>query len=78
MRKVLLDENLPHALESELAGCEVWTVRRAGWAGVKNGELLRRANDDFDWSLAERGSKTSVHSFANCTTQSIPSDPDNS
>ncbi|HEU4561251.1 MAG TPA: DUF5615 family PIN-like protein [Longimicrobium sp.] len=56
MRKVLLDENLPHVLENELAGCEVWTVRRAGWAGVKNGELLRRADGDFDVFLtADRG-----------------------
>ena len=56
MRKVLLDENLPHALESELVGCDVWTVRRAGWAGVKNGELLLRADDDFDVFLtADRG-----------------------
>lgn len=56
MKKVLLDENLPHALESELADCDVWTVRRAGWAGVKNGELLRRANEMFDVFLtADRG-----------------------
>jgi len=56
MKKVLADENLPHALETELTGCDVWTVRRAGWAGVKNGELLRLADAQFDVFLtADRG-----------------------
>ena len=48
MRRVLLDENLPHALQDELPGFDVWTVAGAGWAGVKNGELLRRASEEFD------------------------------
>jgi predicted nuclease of predicted toxin-antitoxin system len=39
--KVLLDENLPHRLRVELAGHEVFTAAFMGWAGVKNGELLR-------------------------------------
>lgn len=41
--RVLLDENLPHDLISELADYEVVTVQGLGWAGVKNGELLHRA-----------------------------------
>jgi hypothetical protein len=41
--RVLLDENLPHDLISELGAHEVVTVQGLGWAGVKNGELLRRA-----------------------------------
>jgi len=56
VRKVLLDENLPHALEAELGDFAVSTVRGAGWAGVKNGELLRRAAGEFDIFLtADRG-----------------------
>jgi len=39
----LLDKNLPHDLISPLGGHEVTTVQGLGWAGVKNGELLRRA-----------------------------------
>lgn len=27
---------------------DVWTVTRAGWAGVKNGNLLRLAEESFD------------------------------
>jgi Domain of unknown function (DUF5615) len=42
--RVLLDENLPHDLAAELASHEVVTVQGLGWAGCKNGELLRRAN----------------------------------
>ena len=46
--RVLLDENLPRGLASELEGHEVVTVQPAGWSGVKNGELLRRAQHLFD------------------------------
>ena len=41
--KVLLDENLPHLLRNSLGGHEVFTVRYMGWAGLKNGELLKTA-----------------------------------
>src|SRR5579864_727738 len=46
--RVLLDECVPRALRRELPGHEVKTVADAGWAGVKNGELLRRAAAQFD------------------------------
>ena len=46
--RVLLDENLPHDLASELVGHEVATVQGLGWAGIKNGELLRQATDKID------------------------------
>ena len=42
--RVLLDEQLPRGLARELIGHDVSTVQREGWAGVKNGELLRRAD----------------------------------
>ena len=41
--KVLLDENLPHLLRSNLGDHEVYTARYKGWAGLKNGELLTAA-----------------------------------
>lgn len=40
--RILLDECLPARLRQALPGYEVLTVPRAGWAGVKNGNLLRR------------------------------------
>jgi hypothetical protein len=44
--KVLLDENLDHALRKLLGQHEVVTVTYMGWAGLKNGELLQTAEDN--------------------------------
>ena len=44
--KVLLDENLDHALRNLLGHHEVVTVAYMSWAGLKNGELLRTAEDN--------------------------------
>ena len=41
--RVLLDECLPRALTRDLPGHDVTTVQREGWAGTKNGALLRLA-----------------------------------
>lgn len=46
--KVLLDECLPRKLKNEFAGHEVVTVPEMGWAGMKNGALLRFAEANFD------------------------------
>ena len=46
--RVLLDECVPRSLREQLAGHEVKTVAESGWAGVKNGELLRLAAQRFD------------------------------
>ena len=43
--KVLLDENMPHALRPCLPGHEVVTAAYAGWAGVQNGDLLTLAEE---------------------------------
>jgi hypothetical protein len=44
--KVLLDENLPHLLRNILGAHDIFTVRYKGWAGLKNGELLKTAEED--------------------------------
>jgi hypothetical protein len=46
--RVLLDESVPRQLAQRLEGHQVVTVPRAGWAGLRNGELLRRAAGRFD------------------------------
>lgn len=46
--RVLLDECVPRALRNDIPGHEVKTVAEAGWAGVKNGELLGLAASRFD------------------------------
>ncbi|MGH8649720.1 MAG: DUF5615 family PIN-like protein [Burkholderiales bacterium] len=46
--RILLDESLPHRLRGELPGHSVKTVAEMGWSALENGELLRRAADEFD------------------------------
>ena len=46
--KVLLDECLPLKLKQHLPGHQVSTVPEMGWAGVKNGALLRLMEPVFD------------------------------
>ncbi len=50
--KVLLDENLPHALRHLLAGHAAYAVRHLRCDSIRNGALLRRAADNgFDVML---------------------------
>jgi len=44
--RVLIDEQLPRHLARELTEHEVRTVQQQGWAGLTNGELLRRAAEE--------------------------------
>ena len=46
--RVLLDECLPRGLKRHLSEHEVRTVPEAGWAGRKNGDLLRAAAGSVD------------------------------
>jgi predicted nuclease of predicted toxin-antitoxin system len=43
--RILLDECLPARFRRDLPGHEVLTVPQAGWAGIKNGRLLRHIAD---------------------------------
>jgi hypothetical protein len=48
--RLLLDECVPKRLKRHLSEHDVQTVPEAGWAGLKNGALLRvaRSNDIGD------------------------------
>ena len=46
--RVLLDERIPRDLAQLLSAHQVQTVMDMGWAGVKNGELLRLAAGRFE------------------------------
>jgi hypothetical protein len=46
--RLLLDECVPKRLKRELHGHETKTVQDRGWAGIKNGALLRLADGTFD------------------------------
>ena len=45
---ILLDECVPARLARSLVGHSVSTVQKRGWAGIKNGELLALAQEEFD------------------------------
>lgn len=46
--RLLFDESLPWRLARLLVGHEVESVQGAGWAGIKNGELLKLASSKYD------------------------------
>ncbi len=47
--KVLLDENIPHALRTRITGHDVYTVRHKRWDRIRNGSLLALAGSEgFD------------------------------
>lgn len=48
MARLLLDENMPRVFVRWMVGHQARTVQSLGWSGLKNGELLRAAQSDFD------------------------------
>jgi len=46
--KILLDESVPRLLKLRLPQLDISTVQEMGRAGLRNGELLRRAEEHFD------------------------------
>jgi hypothetical protein len=46
--KILLDECVPWPMQVFLTGHECMTAQQRGWGGIKNGELLRLAELEFD------------------------------
>ena len=46
--RILLDECAPRRLRTLIAGHDIITVPDAGWAGIRNGDLLENAAGSFD------------------------------
>ena len=46
--RILIDECLPKKLKRELVGHTVFMVQEKGWSSLKNGELLRVTEKEFD------------------------------
>jgi len=46
--KILPDECIDRRLARQISGNEVKTAPEMGWAGLDNGELLARAEKEFD------------------------------
>ena len=49
--RIILDECVPARLRHEMAGHEVETVTHMGWAGIKNGRLLRLAAESGSFDV---------------------------
>lgn len=65
--RVLFDECFPRALRVELPGHEVTTVADAGWAGVKNGDLLQLAATRFEVLLTVDRNLEYQQNYSNLT-----------
>jgi hypothetical protein len=46
--KVLLDECVPWPMHKLLTGHDCGSTQWRGWGGIKNGDLIRLAEEDFD------------------------------
>jgi len=46
--KIILDECIPHIVKKRLPHFGIRTVQEMGWAGVKNGALLKQVEAQFD------------------------------
>src|SRR4051812_11006927 len=46
--KILLDECVPWPMHRILSQHSVTSVQAKGWSGIRNSELLRRAESEFD------------------------------
>jgi hypothetical protein len=44
-RRIVCDESVPHDVAAAVRGHQVATVQSLGWAGLKNGALLRATRD---------------------------------
>jgi predicted nuclease of predicted toxin-antitoxin system len=63
--RILLDENLDWRLRRDLPGHEVESVPLLGWAGIQNGELLRKAVEaDFDALITMDGNMVHQQNLA--------------
>ncbi len=46
--KIIIDECVPHIVKKRLPERGIKTVQEMGWAGVKNGELIKLVEENFD------------------------------
>lgn len=59
--RLLLDEILDWRLRRDLSGHEVESVPLLGWAGIKNGTLLARAQKQFEVLITMDGNLPREH-----------------
>jgi hypothetical protein len=67
--RILLDECVPWPMHKLLAGHECMTAQQRGWGGIKNGDLLRLAESEFDLFIT---SDQNIHYQQNLAGRRIP------
>ena len=45
---IIIDECVPHLVKKRLPERQIKTVQEMGWAGIKNGELLKLVEANFE------------------------------
>jgi hypothetical protein len=48
MIKIIIDECVPNIVKRGLPDREIVSVQNKGWSGIKNGELLKLVEPEFD------------------------------
>ncbi len=46
--KIVIDECVPRIVKKRLPHRQIFTVQEMGWSGVKNGDLLKLVDVEFD------------------------------
>ena len=67
--RILLDECVPWPMHKLLVGHECTTAQKRGWGGIKNGDLLRLADGEFDLFIT---SDQNIRYQQNLAGRSIP------
>ncbi len=75
--KIIIDECVPHIVKKRLPHRQIKTVQELGWSGVKNGELLKLVETDFDVFVTSDKNLSYQQNLANRKTAILllPSNP---
>lgn len=65
--RILLDECVPWPMHKLLIGHECTTAQKRGWGGIKNGDLLRLAEGEFDLFITSDQNIRYQHNLAGRT-----------
>jgi len=64
---ILLDECVPWPIHKILIGHECGTAQQRGWGGIKNGDLLKRAEGEFDLFITADQNIEYQQNLSGCT-----------
>jgi len=71
--KILLDECVPWPMHRLLTGHTCTNVQAQGWSGITNGDLLQRAEGEFDLFITSGLAQTFVIADRSLSANSVNS-----